>query len=199
MLWLRLGTSINVAPNNVDQRSELTYTHITTHMHMQDMHTCMCILNIPKPSAKFDCYTRRFSKCLFWCGSQSISFLNEHSCLCQAPVAKKKATKAPKGASEEVVPMSMKERVMDALGDLLKESGTARTSAITLGGLEYADNLSNAIKQHADKVEVLYSKVRGSLKKSPGDKEMNQFLKDIEAHSQSTKKLQARPAVSTCS
>ena len=114
-------------------------------------------------------------------------------CLQQAPCAKKKITKPTKEVSEEVTPQSMVDKVREAMSDCLKEVGTARTCAITLQGLEYADNLSETIKKHAEKVEKLYGEVQQKVKpsSSTSDKEYGKILKKIEEMSQGTKKLQA--------
>ena len=109
----------------------------------------------------------------------------------QEACAKKKSKPQPKEKSEEVVPQTAKEKVTEAIGNVLKEVGVARTAAITLQGLEYADNLSQAIKSHADGVEAYYSEVQRTLKGSPSEKELAKVLQKIEEKSQATKKLQA--------
>ena len=93
--------------------------------------------------------------------------------------------------SEEVVPQTAKDKVTEGISNLLKEVGVARTAAITLQGLEYAENLSQAIKSHADGIEAFYSDVQQTLKGSTSDKELAKVLHKIEEKSQSTKKLQA--------
>ena len=114
-------------------------------------------------------------------------------CLQQAPVAKKKIAKPNKEVSEEVTAQTMVDKVTEAMSNCLKEVGTARTSAITLQGLEYADNLSETIKKHAEKVEKFYGEVQQKAKasSSTSDKEYGKMLKRIEELSQGTKKLQA--------
>ena len=114
-----------------------------------------------------------------------------HWLLQQATCAKKKAQPPKKETSEEVVPQTAKEKVIEAIGNVLKEVGVARTAAITLQGLEYADNLSQAIKSHADGIETYYSEVQKTLKGSPSDKELAKCLNKIEEKSEATKKLQA--------
>ena len=109
----------------------------------------------------------------------------------QAPVAKKKAAPAKRNTSEEVVPQTAAEKVTAAMSDALKEAGLARTASITLGGLDYADHLSQAIKSHADGIEKFYSEVQTALKEKAEDKVLNKLLKKIEEKSQNTKKLQA--------
>lgn len=118
------------------------------------------------------------------------------SCTCfaatqQAPCAKKKAKPAKAEASEEVVPQTMADKVKEKLEEMLKKSGVARTSSIPLAGLDYAENLGNAIKKHADEVEKLYTDATASIKGSPSDKDMTKLLKKIEDKSQATAKLQA--------
>ena len=108
-------------------------------------------------------------------------------------MAKKKPKPAQRETSEEVIPQTMQEKVNDAMAACLKDVGTARTCAITLQGLEYADNLSDAIKKHAEKVEKLYTHVQTQLKASPStsDAVLEKSLKKIEELSQGTQKLQA--------
>lgn len=79
----------------------------------------------------------------------------------------------------------------DAISDALKEAGLARTSAITLSGLDFADNLSTAIKDHANKIEALYGSVQKAIKEKVSDKELGKLLVQIEGESANTKKLQA--------
>ena len=114
-----------------------------------------------------------------------------HLLLEQAPCAKKKPKPQPKEKSEELVPQTAKDKVTEAIGSVLKEVGVARTAAITLQGLEYAENLSQAIKSHADGIEGYYSEVQKILKGSPSEKELTKVLHTIEEKSQATKKLQA--------
>lgn len=85
----------------------------------------------------------------------------------------------------------MADKVAEAMKEVVKETGLARTTAVTLQGLDYADHLSDAIKKHADGVETLYSQVQVALKSSAGDKELGRKLKEIEEKAQATKKLQA--------
>lgn len=117
-------------------------------------------------------------------------------CLQQAPVAKKAAKRIPKPqeSSEVVEPQSVADKLKLALEDLLKESGTARTAAIQLAGLEYADHLHRAIKEHADKVEGLYAEVQTALKRGEKDRVLSDFVSKVEVKSEATKKFQARPA-----
>lgn len=118
------------------------------------------------------------------------------SCTCfaatqQAPCAKKKAKAAKADASEEVVPQTLADKIKEKLEEMLKKSGVARTASIPLGGLEYAENLGNAIKKHADEVEKLYTDSTATIKGSPSDKELTKLMKRIEEKSQATAKLQA--------
>lgn len=79
----------------------------------------------------------------------------------------------------------------DAMSLCLKAAGVARTAAISLSGLEFADNLSATIKTHADKVEQLYGEAQKALKSSASEKELKRFLKDILQKGEATEKLQA--------
>jgi len=111
----------------------------------------------------------------------------------QVAVAKKKAEKRPKETSEEVTPQSVSEQVTEAINEALKLAGQARTSAITLSGLEFADNLSTAMKDHCTKIESLYGQVQKAIKEKKSDKELAKFIGTIESENANTKKLQASP------
>lgn len=103
----------------------------------------------------------------------------------------KAKNKAKPVKSEDVVPKSVVEQVTDAAADALKEAGSARTAAITLDGLEYAENLGKAIKEHAEKVEKLYGDIQKLIKNKASDKKLSKLLPKIEKESGNTKKLQA--------
>ena len=113
----------------------------------------------------------------------------------QVAVAKKKAEKKVKETSEEVTPQTVTEQVTEAINEALKLAGQARTSAITLSGLEFAENLSQAMKDHANKIESLYGQVQKAIKEKKSDKELARFIGMIESEDANTKKLQARPAL----
>ena len=103
--------------------------------------------------------------------------------------------KAKPAKAEEVEPQSVAEQVSTAAAEALKEAGSARTAAITLNGLEYAENLGKAIKEHADKVEKLYGDIQKQIKNKASDKELAKLLPKIEKEANNTKKLQARPVL----
>ena len=77
------------------------------------------------------------------------------------------------------------------MAQLLKDAGTARTTSITLAGLEYAEHLGKAMKDHADKVEKVYKEVQQALK-TKNEKEIMKWLQKVETESANTKRLQAR-------
>ena len=135
----------------------------------------------------------KIPKIIFWeTTSLSNRCLLSASIPGQASVAKAKAKKKEKDdASAEVVPQTVTEKVTDAISDALKEAGHARTSAITLSGLEFADNLSTAMKDHANKIESLYGSVQKAIKTKVNDKELGKILVQIEGEAANTKKLQA--------
>ena len=95
--------------------------------------------------------------------------------------------------SKEVVPVTIEEKVKEQIKEALKESALARTSAITLSELEYAEDLSQALLKQATSIEDLYKEVQGCLKK--GDhKALKQYSTKIEEKASATQKMQARPA-----
>lgn len=73
----------------------------------------------------------------------------------------------------------------------LKAAGVARTSAISLAGLEFAETLSTAIKTHVDAVEALFNQMQTLFKGGPSEKDMKKFMKKIAEHEEKTQKLQA--------
>eukprot|EP00435_Cladocopium_sp_Y103_P011382 s2437_g3.t1 len=109
----------------------------------------------------------------------------------EAPCAKKKAKPVAKEASEEVVPVTTEDKLKASLRDTLKEAGVARTAAVTLAGLDYAEHLSDAIKKHYQDIETLYSNVQKTLKGKPSEKDLKDILKKVEEKAQATKKFQA--------
>lgn len=76
------------------------------------------------------------------------------------------------------------------MAQLLKDAGTARTTSITLAGLEYAEHLGKAMKDHADKVEKVYEEVQAL--KTKNEKEIMKWIQKVETESANTKRLQAR-------
>ena len=89
--------------------------------------------------------------------------------------------------------MSIEEKVKEQIKEALKESALARTSAITLSELEYAEDLSQALLKQATSVETLYKEVQVCLKK--GDqKALKHYSTKIEEKASATAKMQARPA-----
>ena len=91
-----------------------------------------------------------------------------------------------------MAPLSVEDKLKALLAETLKEAGTARTAAITLAGMDYAEHLSDAIKKHYQEIEVLYSTVQKTLSAKASEKEMNHMLKKVEDKGEATKKLQAR-------
>lgn len=106
-------------------------------------------------------------------------------------VAKKKAPK-PIENSEPVKPKTIQEALKDQIGDALKEAGTARTCALSLDGMEFAQELSNTLLKAAGEVESLYKKVRGALNKNVLDKELKGFIGAMTKKVEAVKKLKAR-------
>ena len=105
--------------------------------------------------------------------------------------SQRKKPKTQPAKSEEVEPQAPSEKLSDAVALLLKDAGTARTTSITLAGLEYADHLGKAMEDHADKVEKVYKEVQQALK-TKNEKEIMKWIQKVETESANTKKLQAR-------
>lgn len=113
----------------------------------------------------------------------------------QAPVAKKKA-KPPKDddkddASKPVKPETPQEKVLSKMDDFLKSAATARTKSLTLGGLEYAEDLSKKVLAHAISIEGLYKKIQGAVKSNASQKTFQGFLSQMEETDATSTKFKA--------
>ena len=87
-----------------------------------------------------------------------------------------------------------KDKMNEMMEAALKEAGLARTSAITLSGLDYAEDLSKVLLSHVQNVEDLFKDVQLlSKKEGATEKEFKKMIKKVEAKAEGTKKLQASP------
>ena len=67
--------------------------------------------------------------------------------------------------AEEVKAETPKDKMNEMMEAALKEAGLARTSAITLSGLDYAEDLSKVLLSHVQNVEDLFKDVQLLSKK----------------------------------
>ena len=96
--------------------------------------------------------------------------------------------------AEEVKAETPKDKMNEMMEAALKEAGLARTSAITLSGLDYAEDLSKVLLSHVQNVEDLFKDVQLlSKKEGATEKEFKKMIKKVEAKAEGTKKLQASP------
>lgn len=83
--------------------------------------------------------------------------------------------------SEEVKPTTPQEKVQGSLEDLLKAAAAARTKSITVGGLEFAEDLSKELLGHADHLEGLYKRITATIKSQEGrESDFKYYMKKIE-------------------
>ena len=111
-------------------------------------------------------------------------------------MAKKQKPRAntPQENAEEVKPRTPKEILAEVMDLTLKEAGVARTSSITLSGLEFAEDLSKVLLNHVTSVEKLFKEVQQVLRsKESTEKDFKRWTKKVQEKSDGTKKLQARP------
>jgi len=113
---------------------------------------------------------------------------------CLQAVRKSAAPKAKPEKAEELKAETPKDKMNELIEASLKEAGLARTSAITLSGLDYAEDLSKVLLTHVQGVEDLFKEVQLLNKKADATpKEFKKMIKKIETKSEGTKKLQASP------
>ena len=105
---------------------------------------------------------------------------------------KKKPTKPEEeDKSKKVEPQSIQEKLQDGSCEALKLAGQARTDSITLAGLDYADDLSQALLKTANETEEFYRKVQSALKKKASDKDLKPYVPLLENKVQLLKKMKA--------
>ena len=104
---------------------------------------------------------------------------------------KKKRTDEEKEQSKVVEPETMTQKATAGLQDVLKAASDARTAAIKLQGLEFADQLSKQLLDHAAKLEKMYGKLNTAICAKKDDKTLKQLLTDLEDILSQTTKAQA--------
>ena len=95
-----------------------------------------------------------------------------------AAAPKKKAKEKTDG--EDMTPATWESKATDQLPEILNESATARTVSIKLAGIEYADELSKKLKNHASDLEDEYHKLSKSLKEKASEKTLKTSLERIQ-------------------
>ncbi|CAK9086948.1 Uncharacterized protein SCF082_LOCUS41130 [Durusdinium trenchii] len=113
-------------------------------------------------------------------GAQKImESLNDGAKVVKAPKPKK-----DKKPDEPVKPKSILEpgSGQDALAAVLDKATKARTKAIQLQGMEFADQLSQQLLNRAGQMEGIYGRLKKSVSaEKPSDKDISAILKEIEA------------------
>lgn len=109
-------------------------------------------------------------------------------------MAKKKAKPAKEEAatSEPVVPASVQDQVLGRLDDFLKSAASARTKSLTLGGLEYAEDLSKTLMNHANAIEAVYKNIQKAVKQKLSSKHFQTFLQQMDDKDVLSAKYKAR-------
>lgn len=92
-----------------------------------------------------------------------------------APKKKKEKTE-----SEDMKPATWESKATDQLPEMLNASATARTISIKLAGIEYADELSKKMKDHANDLEDEYHKLSKSLKEKASEKALKTSMERIQ-------------------
>ena len=72
--------------------------------------------------------------------------------------------------SEEVVPQTWEGKALAQLPELLQEASAARTSSIKLSSLDYAQDLSKHLLEHASTMEGLYRSLSEAVKDKVSDR-----------------------------
>ena len=107
---------------------------------------------------------------------------------CLQAVKKSAAPKAKPEKAEELKAETPKDKMNELIEASLKEAGLARTSAITLSGLDYAEDLSKVLLTHVQGVEDLFKEVQLLNKKADATtNEFKKMIKKIETKSEGTK------------
>ena len=112
---------------------------------------------------------------------------------CQVQASKKVISKANKEKTEKIEPKTYREKVAAQMTDWLQAAAKARTHSITLGSLEFAEELAKKLLAHAVKMEKDYLKISAALKdKATKERHFQNYLTNMEDMLKGHQKLQAR-------
>ncbi len=95
------------------------------------------------------------------------------------------------GTSKPVTPETPQEQVVSRMDDFLKTAAVARTKSLTLGGLEYAEDLSKKVLSHAITIESLYKKIQVAVKSKAPSKTFQGFLGEMDEKDATSDKFKA--------
>ncbi len=90
-----------------------------------------------------------------------------------------------------VAPQTLEQKASDALTDLLAEAAKARTVSIKLNTVEYAQDLSAKLLDHASKLEGFYATLQDAVQKKRGDKVLQGILSNVASSMEFGEKAQA--------
>lgn len=106
-------------------------------------------------------------------------------------MAASKAKAKPKAKTEEVKPDTPVEQVQARTAEFLKCAAMARTKSLTLAGLDYAQDLSNTLLDHAKSIESIYREIQKAVKKRADPKAFKDFLKIMDEKEAASDKFKA--------
>lgn len=92
--------------------------------------------------------------------------------------------------SQRVEPETVPQKAAAAAATLLADASSARTSSIKLSNLEYAEQLSSKLLNHAVKLEELYTKITDDLRNGSDEKVLKKRLKLVNEYSEFGAKAQ---------
>ena len=88
-------------------------------------------------------------------------------------------------------PKTWREQVAGLFPEFLKSSAQARTSSLTIAGLDYTEELQKTLLGHAQLMEKTYSNFRKSMDGKPDYNECEQMKAKMEEQIKTCQKLQA--------
>lgn len=106
-------------------------------------------------------------------------------------MAASKAKAKAKAKTEDVQPDTPAEKVQARITDFLKCAAMARTKSLTLAGLDYAQDLSNTLLDHAKSIENIYKDIQKAVKKKADSKAFKNFLVVMDEKEAASEKFKA--------
>lgn len=94
----------------------------------------------------------------------------------QVKAAPKTRPKTEETAASQVEPVTWEVKAKEQLQDLLAAAAAARTMSIKLGGIEYANELSAKLKDHANLLETKYQSLTQLVKDKSPEKILKKFV-----------------------
>jgi DNA-binding TFAR19-related protein (PDSD5 family) len=112
----------------------------------------------------------------------------------QAAPKKRPQASTNKDKTEQMEPVTFREKVITKLSDWLGVAAKSRTASITLSSLEFADELAKKLINHALTMEKTYLRVNEAVKdKRTNEKDYEAILSNMTEKLNANEKLQAGP------